>query len=72
MPFARHLTVRTSEVVIPGRSNRPVKIEHNRALYRQRNRIERMFGFNGNRAIAAQYVNASTFLGMVCLTTIRD
>ena len=38
------LAERKIEAVIPGRSNRRVKIEHNRALYKQRNRIERMFG----------------------------
>jgi len=32
------LVERTIEVVIPGRSNRRVKIEHNRVLYKQRNR----------------------------------
>lgn len=34
------LAIRNIEAVIPGRSNRRVKIEHNRALYKQRNRIE--------------------------------
>lgn len=38
------LAKRNIEAVIPGRSNRRVKIEHNRALYKQRNCIERMFG----------------------------
>ncbi len=38
------LAARNIEAVIPGRSNRRVKIEHNRTLYKQRNRIERMFG----------------------------
>ncbi|EAT10370.1 transposase, IS4 [Sphingomonas sp. SKA58] len=47
------LAQRKIEAVIPGRSNRRVKIEHDRALYRQRNRIERMSGqFKINRAIA--------------------
>jgi hypothetical protein len=30
--------------VIPGRSNRRVKIEHDRRLYKQRSSIERLFG----------------------------
>ena len=34
-----NLAERKIEAVIPGRSNRRVKIEHDRALYRQRNRI---------------------------------
>jgi transposase len=56
-----------------GRSNRRVKIEHNRALYKQRNRIERMFGhLKINRAIATRYDQlANSFLGMVYLATAR-
>jgi len=38
------LAERNIEAVIPGRSNRRLKIQHNRTLYKQRNRIERMFG----------------------------
>ena len=50
------LTRRKIEVVIPGRSNRRVKIEYDRTLYKQRNRIERMFGhLKINRAIATRY-----------------
>ena len=47
------LAERNIEAVILGRSNRRVKIEHDRALYKQRNRIERKFGhLKINRAIA--------------------
>lgn len=47
------LVNREIEAVIPGRSNRREKIEYDRSLYRQRNRIERMFGhLKINRAIA--------------------
>lgn len=35
---------RKIEAVIPARSNHRVKIEHDRALYKQRDHIERMFG----------------------------
>lgn len=61
------------EAVIPGRSNRRVKIEHNRTLYRQRNRIERMFGhLKINRAITTRYDQlANSFLGMVHIATAR-
>lgn len=61
------------EAVIPGRSNRRVKIEHDRKLYRQRNRIERMFGhLKINRAIATRYDQlANSFLGMVHIATAR-
>lgn len=67
------LATRQIEPVIPGRSNRRVKIEHDRKLYKQRNRIERMFGhLKINRAIATRYDQlASSFLGMVHLATAR-
>lgn len=67
------LAKRNITPVIPGRSNRRVKIEHDRTLYRQRNRIERMFGhLKINRAIATRYDQlASSFLGMVHLATTR-
>ncbi|WP_240949994.1 transposase [Novosphingobium sp. ERN07] len=57
----------------PGRSNSRVKIEHNRVLYKQRNRIERMFGhLKVNRAIATRYDQlANSFLGMVHIATAR-
>ena len=50
-----------------------MKIEHNRTLYKQRNRIERMFGLlKINRAIATRCNQlASSFLGMVHLVTAR-
>jgi len=58
---------------IPGRSNRRVKIEHDRTLYKQRNRIERMFGhLKINRAIATRYDQlVSSFPGIVHLATAR-
>jgi transposase len=67
------LAERKIEAVIPGRSNRRVKIEHNRTLYKQRNRIERMFGqLKINRAIATRYDQlANSFLGMVHIATAR-
>ena len=67
------LTKRKIEAVTPGRSNRRVKIEYDRTLYEQRNRIERMFGhLKINRAIATRYDQlASSFLGMVHLATAR-
>jgi transposase len=67
------LAERKIKAVIPGRSNRRVKIEYDRTLYKQRNRIERMFGqLKINRAIATRYDQlASSFLGMVHLATTR-
>ena len=55
------LAKREIEAVIPGRSNRRVKIGHDRTLYKQRNRIERMFGqLKINRAIATRYDQLAT------------
>ncbi|WP_157077804.1 IS5 family transposase, partial [Sphingobium amiense] len=67
------LTARNIDAVIPGRSNRRVKIDYDLTLYRQRNRIERMFGhLKINRAIATRYDQlANSFLGMVHLATAR-
>lgn len=67
------LAERNIVAVIPGRSSRRVKIEHNRALYRQRNRIERMFGhLKNSRAIATRFDQlANSFLGMVHHATAR-
>ena len=62
-----------NEAVIPGRSNRRVKIEHDRTLYKQRNRIERMFGhLKINRAIATRYDQlVNSFLGVAHIATTR-
>ncbi|WP_162896239.1 transposase [Novosphingobium sp. THN1] len=67
------LAERNIEAVILGRSNRRVKIEHDRALYKQRNRIERMFGqLKINRAEATRYDQlANSVLGMISLATAR-
>ncbi|MDE0933924.1 MAG: transposase [Novosphingopyxis baekryungensis] len=50
-----------------------MNIEYDRLLYKQRNRIERMFGqLKINRAIAARYDQlANSFLGMVHIATAR-
>ena len=67
------LVARNIKAVIPGRSNRRVTIQHDRAFYKQRNRIERMFGhLKINRAIATRYDQlAETFLGMVNIASAR-
>ena len=67
------LANRNIEAVIPGRSNRRVKIEYNRSLYKERNQIERFFGrLKINRAIATRYDQlAETFLGMVQIAADR-
>ncbi len=61
------LSRRNVQAVIPGRSKRCVKIEHDLALCRERNHIERFFGrLKINRAIATRYNQlAERFLSMV-------
>jgi transposase len=50
------LARREIQAVIPAKSNRREKIDHDRVLYRQRNGIERAFGrLKINRAIATRY-----------------
>ncbi|MEJ2411114.1 MAG: transposase [Novosphingobium sp.] len=53
--------------------NRRVRIEHDLALYKQRNRIERMFGqLKINRAIATRYDQlAASFMSMVPIAGAR-
>ena len=67
------LARRNIQAVIPGRSNRRIKIEHDRALYRERNHIERFFGrLKINRAIATRYDQlADSFLSMVHIAAAR-
>ena len=59
--------------LIPARSNRRTRIEHDRALVKQRKRNERISGhLKINRAIASRYNQlAGSFLGMVHLATAR-
>ena len=67
------LASRNIQPVIPGRSNRRVKIDHDRALYKQRNHIERFFGrLKINRAIATRYDQlAESFLSMVHIASAK-
>ncbi|WP_208625260.1 transposase [Blastomonas natatoria] len=67
------LASRKIEAVIPGRSNRRVKIEHDRALYGERNHIERFFRrVKINRAIATRYDQlAESFLSIVHIAAVR-
>jgi transposase len=67
------LARRNIQAVIPGRSNRRIKIEHDKALYRERNHIERFFGrLKINRAIATRYDQlAESFLSMVHIAAAR-
>ena len=67
------LARRNIQAVIPGRSNRRIKIERERALYKKRNHIERFFGrLKINRAIATRYDQlAESFLSMVHIAAAR-
>lgn len=61
------------EADIPDRPNGRVEIEHERALYRQRTRIERMFGqLKVNGASATRYDQlANCFLGTVHIAAAK-
>ncbi len=67
------LANRNIEAVIPGRSNRKLKIQHDRTLYKERNQIERFFGrLKINCAIATRYDQlAKSFLSMVHIASAR-
>jgi len=67
------LANRNIEAVIPGRSNRRVKIEYDRAFYKERNQIERFSGrLKINRAIVTRYDQlAESFLFMVHVASAR-
>jgi transposase len=59
--------------VIPPKSNRKVQFRYNKALYRERNWIERVLGhLKINRAVATRYDQlADSFLGTLYLATAR-
>ena len=59
--------------VIPGRSDRKQPIILDRTLYKERNRIERMFGhLKINRAVATRYDQlAESFLTIIQIAAIR-
>jgi len=71
--MSRKLTFSQASETCLGRSNRCVKIERDRILYKQRNGIERMFGHLAiNCATANRYEQlASSFLGMVHVAIVR-
>ncbi len=62
----RHLEI---EPCIPGRSNRKAPVPYDADLYKQRNRIERMFGrLKDWRRIATRYDRcAHTFMSAICI-----
>ena len=68
------LARRGIQAVFPSRSNRRVKIEHDRPLYRERNRMERFLRrLKINRAIATRYdQRAKRYLGMAQIAAAKS
>jgi transposase len=67
--FREALTGRDIEPCIPGRSNRKQPVDYDTVLYKQRNRVERMFGrLKDWRRIATRYDRcAHTFMSAICI-----
>jgi putative transposase len=67
--FREALTDLEIEPCIPGRANRKAPILYDAQLYKQRNRIERMFGrLKDWRRIATRYDRcAHTFMSAICI-----
>ena len=67
--FRQALTERGIEPCIPSKINRKVPIPHDRQLYRQRHRIENMFGrLKDWRRIHTRYNRcAHTFMSAICI-----
>ncbi len=63
------LTLRGITPCIPSRANRREAIQHDRALYRQRHKIENMFGkLKDWRRIHTRYDRcAHTFMSAICI-----
>jgi transposase len=57
---------------IPSKSNRKIPIEHDRTLYRQRHKIENMFGrLKDCRRVHTRYDRcAHTFMSAICIAAI--
>ena len=70
--FRQALVERGITACIPSKSNRKAPIEHDRILYRQRHRIENMFGrLKDWRRIHTRYDRcAHTFMSAICIAAI--
>ena len=70
--FRQALAERGITACIPSKSNRKAPIEHDRILYRQRHRIENMFGrLKDWRRIHTRYDRcAHTFMSAICIAAI--
>jgi transposase len=67
--FRQALTARGITACIPSKANRKVQIPHDRTLYRQRHKIENMFGrLKDWRRIHTRYDRcAHTFFSAICI-----
>jgi transposase len=70
--FRQALAERGITACIPSKSNRKAPIEHDRILYRQRHRIENMFGrLKDWRRIDTRYDRcAHTFMSAICIAAV--
>jgi transposase len=67
--FRNALAQRGISACIPSKSNPKIQIEHDRALYRERHKIENMFGkLKDWRRIHTRYDRcAHTFMSAICI-----
>ena len=70
--FRKALAERDITACIPSKSSRKKPIEHDRTLYRQRHKIENMFGkLKDWRRIHTRYDRcAHTFMSAICIAAI--
>jgi transposase len=70
--FRQALAERGITACIPSKSNRKKPIEHDRTLYRQRHKIENMFGrIKDWRRVHTRYDRcAHTFMSAICIAAI--
>ncbi len=73
-PFRDFLASQNNEPVIPGRSNRVVKIAYDKDLYEHRKRIELLFGsLKENKRIDTRFDKYDhVFLAFVALALIKN
>jgi transposase len=70
--FRQALAGRGITACIPSKSNRKIPVEHDRTLYRQRRKIENMFGrLKDWRRVHTRYGRcARTFMSAICIAAI--
>lgn len=74
-PFRDALRSQNNTPVIPGRKNRKLKIEYDKAIYKLRKRIEQFFGkLKENKRLAMRYEKSDivflTFIALASIMTI--